>query len=157
MADGEPTERPGPVETIPRRGGFAVRYPRLTGAATRTARRADVVYASATYAAAASASAAARRPLVAKLVSDPAYERARRYRLFSGTLEEFQRAGGVAVTALKGARTAALRRATTLVVPSEYLAAIARGWGIDVQRLLVVPNPAPADLAAVAVAGDRAG
>ncbi len=58
------------------------------------ARTADVVYASATYAAAATASTAARRPLVAKLVSDPAYERARRWGLFDGTLEEFQRAGG---------------------------------------------------------------
>ena len=49
-----------------------------------------MVYASATYAAAALASLAARRPLVVKLVSDPAYERARRWRLFGGTLEQFQ-------------------------------------------------------------------
>ena len=34
--------------------------------------------------------ALARRPFVAKLVSDPAYERAQRYGRFHGSLEEFQ-------------------------------------------------------------------
>ena len=62
--------------------------------ATRAARAADVVYASSTYAAAAVASVGSRRPLVVKLVSDPAYERARRWGLFDGTLEDFQHAGG---------------------------------------------------------------
>jgi glycosyltransferase involved in cell wall biosynthesis len=91
------------------------------------------------------ASLAAHRPLVAKLVSDPAYERARRWGLFHGTLEEFQQAGGARLTALKRARTAALRRAGTLIIPSRYLAEIARGWGLDSRRLHVVPNPAPSE------------
>lgn len=159
MADGEPTERPCPVETISRRRPFPIRYGLLTAAATRAARSADVVYATATYAAAATAAAAARRPLVAKLVSDPAYERARRYGLAAGTLEEFQLpGGGVAVQALRRARTRALRRAGAIVVPSEYLAAIARGWGLEADRLSVVPNPAPpieAGLAADAQANGR--
>src|SRR5262245_24974721 len=82
------------------------------------ARRADVVYASATYAAASFPSSVTRTPLVAKLVSDPAYERARRYGLFDGTLEEFQRQASRRVEALKRARTKALSRASALVVPS---------------------------------------
>ena len=143
MADGEPSERPCPVETIPRRHPFPVRYGRLTLSAARAARAAHVVYATATYAAAAAASVAVRRPLVAKLVSDPAFERARRYGLFRGTLEEFQHAGGRRVEALKRARTAALRQARTVVVPSAYLATIARYWGLEDARLHVVPNPAP--------------
>jgi len=81
--------------------------------------------------------------LVAKLVSDPAYERARRWGLFDGTLEEFQRAGGRRVQALRRARTQSLRRAVTLLAPSNYLAEIARTWGLDNTRLFVVPNPAP--------------
>ena len=89
------------------------------------------------------ASSASRRPLVAKLVSDPAYERARRWGLFDGTLEDFQHAGGTRLTALKRARTRALARARTLIVPSRYLAEIARGWNLDPKRLHVVPNPAP--------------
>ena len=143
MGDGEPTERPCPVETVSRTHRFPVRYSLVALRAAQAARWADVGYASATYAAAAAAVTAARRPLVAKLVSDPAYERARRYGLASGTLEEFQNAGGAGVSALKRARTAALRVARTIVVPSEYLAEFARGWGLDPGRIVVVPNAAP--------------
>jgi len=131
------------VQTVDRGRPFPVRYSELTLRAAGAARATDVVYASATYAAAAAASFGARRPLVAKLVSDPAYERARRWGLFAGTLEEFQHADGRLLLTLKRARTWALRRAGTLVVPSRYLAEIARGWGLEDDRLHVVPNPAP--------------
>ncbi len=144
MGDGPPAERPCPVETISRRRAFPIRYPHLALAGTRAARRADVVYASATYAAAAAASATARRPLVAKLVSDPAFERARRYGLFEGTLEEFQERGRAPIEALKRGRTQALRRARSIIVPSEYLAAFARRWKLDRDRIVVIPNPVPA-------------
>ena len=117
MASEPPTERPCPVTTIDRGRPFPVRYGELTLRAAGAARGADIIYASATYAAAAGASVGARRPLVAKLVSDPAYERARRWRLFGGTLEEFQRAGGRRLLALKRARTWSLGRAETLGGP----------------------------------------
>jgi glycosyltransferase involved in cell wall biosynthesis len=143
MGDGEPAERPCEVEVVSRRLPFPLRYGQVALRGARAARAADVVYATATYAAAAAAAAAARRPLVAKLVSDPAYERARRYRLFAGTLEEFQGTTTAPVRALKAARTRALRRATTIVVPSAYLAEIARGWGLPGSRVLVLTNPAP--------------
>jgi glycosyltransferase involved in cell wall biosynthesis len=143
MSDAEPAERPVPVHAVSRGRPFVVRYPQVAAVGARLARRADVVYATATYAAAAAAAGAARRPLVAKLVSDPAYERARRYGLFAGTLEEFQPAGGVPVEALKRLRTASLRRARRVVVPSRYLAGLAGRWGLDPARLEVLPNPAP--------------
>jgi glycosyltransferase involved in cell wall biosynthesis len=101
------------------------------------------VYASATYAAATAAAAIARRPLVAKLVSDPAYERARRYGVFAGSLEEFQRDAGARSALLKRLRTQSLRPARRIVVPSAYLAAIAAGWGLDRSRIEVLVNPAP--------------
>ena len=101
------------------------------------------LYASATYAAAAAASLLARRPLVVKLVSDPAYERAQRYGLFSGTLEQFQHARSWSVRALKALRNASLRRARVIVAPSAYLAEIAAGWGLSADRLHVLTNPAP--------------
>ena len=66
----------------------------LPGPQRGGALRADVIYATATYAAAAAASVIARRPLAVKLVSDPAYERAQRYGLFQGSLEEFQLPAG---------------------------------------------------------------
>lgn len=144
MGDEEPSERPVPVHVISRARPFVVRYPQLTFVAARLARTADVVYATATYAAAAAASTVARRRLVVKLVSDPAYERARRYGLFQGTLEAFQDGGGGARThLLERLRTASLRKASRIVVPSSYLAEIAGSWGLDRTRIDVVTNPAP--------------
>lgn len=143
MADGEPAVRPVPVEIVSRRWPFVIRYPELTAKAARAGRNADVIYATATYAAAAVASATARRPLVAKLVSDPAYERARRYGLYKGDLEGFESERGRGARALRTMRTAALRQARRIVVPSRYLAEIAAGWGLDAGRIEVVSNPAP--------------
>ena len=143
MGRGEPADRPCRVDVVSRRWPFPLRYGLVAGRGARAARAADVVYATSTYAAAALASVAARRPLVAKLVSDPAYERARRYGLARGTLEEFQHSGSRGAAALKRLRTRALRRARTLVVPSAYLAEIAAGWGLDTERIVVLPNPAP--------------
>jgi glycosyltransferase involved in cell wall biosynthesis len=143
MADAAPTERPCPVRTVSRRYPFPVRYSLLAARGATRGHRADVIYASATYAAAAAASTASRRPLVAKLVSDPAYERAYRYGLFRGTLESFQHAPGPHLVALRRARSLALARARTIVVPSEYLARLARRFVPDPGRVVVVPNPAP--------------
>jgi glycosyltransferase involved in cell wall biosynthesis len=144
MGDSDPTERPVPVSSIARGRPFVVRYPQVAAAGFRLARHADVVYATATYAAAAAASSSARRPFVAKLVSDPAYERAWRYGLFEGTLEEFQRERSPLLGTLKRLRTASLARARRIVVPSRYLAEIASGWSLDAARIEVLVNPAPA-------------
>ena len=66
----------------------------------------------------------ARRPVVVKLVADEAYERARRWGLFEGDLDAFQRfGGGLRVRSLRQARDRALRRVAHLVCPSAYLAA----------------------------------
>jgi len=143
MGDGEPAVTPCKVVVVSRRSPFPVRYGRLAIGAARWARTADLVYATATYAAASFASSLSRTPFVAKLVSDPAYERARRYGLFDGTLEEFQEPGGARIEALKRARSQALRRAGAIVVPSAYLAAITSTWGLDRSRVSVLPNPAP--------------
>jgi glycosyltransferase involved in cell wall biosynthesis len=141
MGDSEPTERPVPVETVARSRPFPIRYSAVAARGFRLARGADVVYATATYAA--SAVASLGRPLVAKLVSDPAYERAWRYGLFRDSLEEFERAPDRRLAALRGLRTASLRRARRVVVPSRYLAEIAGGWGLDRSRIEVLVNPAP--------------
>lgn len=143
MGDGEPSERPCPVEVVPRRYPFPVRYGLVALRGARAARRADVLYASATLGAAALASLLARRPLVAKLTSDPAYERARRYGLFAGDSVAFQAVRSRPVRLLKALRNAALRRARTIVVPSAFLAGIAASWGLDAKRITVLTNPAP--------------
>ena len=90
------------------------------------------------------AAAVARRPLVVKVTTDEAYERARRMGLFNGSIGDFQVADGDArVWALRRSRTAAFRRAEHAFFPSGFLRDIALGWGIDPTRTSVLPNPTP--------------
>ena len=77
-----------------------------------------------------------------KLVSDPAYERAQRYGLFTGSLEEFQTRRLEAACALsRRYGRARCARASTIVVPSAYLAEIAEGWGLRGDRIHVAHEP----------------
>src|SRR5581483_8298567 len=86
----------------------------------------------------------ARRPYVVKLTADPAFERARRRGVVGGTVDEFQRAGGgAAVRVLRAARDAELRGAAHVFTPSAYLRELAVSWGVDPDRVSVLPNPAP--------------
>ena len=143
-ADGEPEARPYPVRWVSRSRPAPLRHLAVTSAVAQAARRADRVYATSMVRRAALGAALARRPLVVKLVSDEAFERAARSGRFGGTLEEFQRLrGGPRVRLLRATRNTALRRATRVVVPSAYLRDLAVAWGVPPERLEVVPNPAP--------------
>ena len=71
MGDSEPTERPVPVESVARGRPFVVRYPLVAATGFRLARRADVVYATATYAAAAAAAIAPAARRQARLATRP--------------------------------------------------------------------------------------
>jgi glycosyltransferase involved in cell wall biosynthesis len=143
MSDAEPTDRPVPIHAVSRGRPFPIRYPDVALTGFRRGRKADVIYATATYAAAAAAARAARKPLVVKLVSDPAYERAWRLNLFRGAADEFESASDPRLATLRRLRTLTLRQATRIVVPSAYLANFASGWGLDESRIEVVVNPAP--------------
>jgi glycogen(starch) synthase len=86
----------------------------------------------------------AGRPLVVKLVSDEVFERAAREARYAGTLDEFQRVrGGARTRFLRATRTSALRSARHVFCPSAYLRDVALGWGLDPERVSVLPNPAP--------------
>lgn len=106
-------------------------------------RQVDVVYATGIYHRVAAACRIAGAPLVVKLVNDPAYERARNWARTAVTLEAFQRdaPSDPVISALRAARDRALHCADALVVPSEYLARIVRGWGLR-PPVNVIPNPA---------------
>lgn len=136
-----PARRPYPVSWAARRSSF--RHVRAALLVRSAARRADVVYATSMIRRAAIGASAARRPLVVKLVSDEAFERATRSGRFVGTLEEFQTTEGVRARFLRSTRTGALRRARHVFCPSAYLRDIALRWGLDPQRVSVLPNPAP--------------
>jgi glycosyltransferase involved in cell wall biosynthesis len=143
-ADAVPAPEAYPVAWVDRADPRGVRHARCVTVIRRHARRADVVYATSMLGRASLGSGLGRRPLVAKLVADEAYERARRFRLFDGDLDAFQRfEGDLRVKALRAGRNAALRRVRHLVCPSSYLASLAVAWGVPQERVSVLPNPAP--------------
>ena len=143
-ADAPPAPQPYPVAWVDRAARRGVRHARCVSLVRSHARRADVVYATSMLGRAALGAELARRPLVVKLVADEAYERARRFGLFGGDLDAFQRfGGGVRVKALRLSRNVALRRVDHVVCPSSYLASLAVSWGIPEGRVSVLPNPAP--------------
>src|SRR5204862_3105315 len=108
------------------------------------ARHADVVYSTGMFGRTALAGLVARRPVVVKLTADPAYERARRWGLWTGSLEDFQRDPNPRTLPLRLARDRDARRAAHLITPSAYLRELVLGWGVPPERVTVLPNPAPA-------------
>ena len=142
-ADTEPAPRPYPVVWAARRS--PLRHVRSALLVRAAARRAEVVYATSMVRRAAIGARLARRPLVVKLVSDEVFERATRSGRYVGTLDEFQRVGGGGrVRFLRATRNAALKGARHVFCPSSYLRDVALHWGLDVGRVTVLPNPAPA-------------
>ena len=110
----------------------------------RRAARADVVYTTGMFGRSALGARLARRPYVIKLTADPAFERARRRGIVGGDVDEFQRDGsGAAVRLLRVARDVELRRAAHVFTPSAYLRELTLSWGVDSERVSVLPNPAP--------------
>jgi glycosyltransferase involved in cell wall biosynthesis len=141
-ADDEPSRRAYPVLWAPRRS--PLRHVRAALLVRRAARRDDVVYATSMIRRAAIGSRLARRPLVVKLVSDEVFERAAREGRYGGTLDEFQHeVGGMRTRFLRATRNRALRGARHVFCPSAYLRDVALGWGLDRERVSVLPNPAP--------------
>jgi glycosyltransferase involved in cell wall biosynthesis len=109
----------------------------------RRAGHADVVYSSGMETRSALAALVGRIPLVVKVVSDPAYERARRTGAFAGSLAQFQEPSrDPRAVALKRARDWSIGTAARIVTPGGFLADLIVGWGIARDRIRVVPNPA---------------
>jgi glycosyltransferase involved in cell wall biosynthesis len=108
------------------------------------ARHADVVYTTGMFGRSSLGALVARTPIVLKLTADPAYERARRWGLWRGSLEGFQRARGLRTAPLRAARDFDSRRAAHVITPSAYLRELVIGWGVPAERVTMLPNPAPA-------------
>jgi glycosyltransferase involved in cell wall biosynthesis len=143
-AVGQPTPQPYPVHWVSRsipKGAIHVR----TGLeVARRARWADVVYTTGMFGRSAGGATLARRPYVLKLTADPAFERARRRGMIDGDVEEFQTAPvGAAIRALRVARDLELRHAAHVFTPSAWLRDLAVRWGVDPERVSVLPNPSP--------------
>ncbi|MFL5929562.1 MAG: glycosyltransferase family 4 protein [Gaiellaceae bacterium] len=147
-----PEPQPYPVRWVSRRLPVGVRHAEVVRRLVGRGRRADVVYATSMLGRSAAATALTRTPLVLKVTSDPAFERARRRGAVGGAVLDFQSAdGGGLAGALRVARDATVRRAAHVVCPSSFMAALTVSWGLPEERVTVLPNPAPRPSAAAAV------
>jgi glycosyltransferase involved in cell wall biosynthesis len=143
-ADAPPAPEGYPVAWVSRRHPPGVRHAEVVARVAAAARDADVVYATSMAGRSGAATALARRPLLLKVVADPAFERARRSGLFTGSLRDFQRDRSPRTLPFRTVRDAVVRRAAHVVCPSAYLAELVVGWGVEAERVTVLPNPAPA-------------
>ena len=142
-ADVEPAPEDYPVRWVRRSLPPGVRHAEGVRLVRERARRADVVYTTGMFGRSSAGSLLARTPFVVKLTADPAYERARRWGLWRGSLEDFQRAAPLGTLPLRLARDADVRRAAPVITPSSYLRELALGWGVEAERATVLPNPTP--------------
>ncbi len=142
-ADAEPAPEAYPVRWVPRSLPPGIRHVATVRLLRARARSVEVVYTTGMLGRSSLAAALARTPFVTKLTADPAYERARRWRLTRGSLQDFQERPELATWPLRATRDADLRRAAHVVSPSAYLLELARGWGVAAKRTTVLPNPAP--------------
>jgi len=136
-ADAAPGQRAYSVRWVSRSLPPGLRHLRCVALVRSVASGSDVVYGTSMLRRAALGAALARKPLVAKAVSDEVFERQRRSGRFEGTLEGFQSVHGARVGLLRWTRTWALRRARHVFCPSAYLRGIALSWGLEPARVSV--------------------
>lgn len=123
------------------------RFPRAVGAVLSMGRDADVVYANGLISEVALANRFLRKPVVAKVVGDIAWERCRDKGWVDDDLETFQtRKYGLAVEMMRWRRTLSCRAARIVLTPSVYLQRlVAQHWRL--RRVRVIYNsferPAP--------------
>ena len=143
-AGAAPARQPYPVRWVSRRLPVGLRHAVAASRIARRAARSDVVYTTGMFGRSSLGSRVVGTPYVLKLTADPAHERARRRGLSAGDLEEFQQeSGGLRVRTLRAARDAELHGAARVLCPSAYLRDLVVGWGVDPERVEVLPNPLP--------------
>jgi glycosyltransferase involved in cell wall biosynthesis len=143
-ADVRPEPRDYTVSFVSRGLPKGVLHLRTVALIRSRARAADVVYTTGMFGRSAAGARAGRRPYVVKLTADPAFERSRRRGLVAGDIEDFQAGGGGPVAAaLRRARDLELRGAAHVFCPSAYLRELVLSWGVEPDRVDVLPNPAP--------------
>ncbi len=139
-----PEQRAYRVSAVPRSLPSGVRHVRGAALVHHRSRGADAIYTTGMFGRSFAGATAARTPYVLKLTADPAFERARRRGVVAGDVDAFQGRAGVRVGLLRLARDLELRRAAHVFCPSVYLRALAVSWGVNADRVSVLPNPAPA-------------
>lgn len=136
-----PLRSPGIIR-YPRAWPWPVRLGAVASWLIGNRRHYEVIYATGMHAAAVVGGRAARRPVVLKVVGDPAWERGRRLGLTAEGFNDFGsgREADPRLQAMRFLRDWSLRRATALTVPSPYLAAALERWLGGPVDATVVPN-----------------
>jgi glycosyltransferase involved in cell wall biosynthesis len=143
-ASAAPGREPYPVHWTSRRLPVGVRHLHSLVSIVRRARGADAVYTTGMFGRSGIAAMLARRPFVIKLTGDPAFERLRARGVVQGDVDAFQREqGGLLARALRRLRNWVVRRADHVFTPSSYLRDLVVSWGVEPERVSVMPNPAP--------------
>jgi glycosyltransferase involved in cell wall biosynthesis len=134
-------EYPFQVERIVLHGPRPFRLLRAFQRIAAGARQADVLYVNGLLIETALVNWFLRKPMVAKVVGDIVWERARDKAWIEDQFEELQeRRYAWRIELRRALRNWALRQARAVIVPSAYLQRIVTGWGIDAQRTHVIYN-----------------
>ncbi|HUF99350.1 MAG TPA: glycosyltransferase [Ilumatobacter sp.] len=127
---------------VPRRWPWPVRFVAVVLWLVWHRRRYDVIYATGMGAEAVAGAKLARRPVIVKVVGDPAWERGRRMTLTDEGFDQFQQrsSAGLRLRAMRWLRSWTVKRADVVVAPSDYLRRIANAWAPGEVDVRVVPN-----------------
>ena len=141
---------PAPLEGVvrlPRSWPLPARMLRLLTWLVRHGRKYDAIYATGLGPVAVAAGRLIRRPVLLKIVGDPAWERGSRQGLTTQSFDDFQDAdaapAGRSLRMQRWLRDWSVKHATLVITPSAHLQQAAAGWsGRD--DIVVVPNGARA-------------
>jgi glycosyltransferase involved in cell wall biosynthesis len=139
-ADAAPARREYPVHWVSRRRPPGARHLRVAMLVRARARRADVVYSVGMEGRSTLGARLAGRPLVQRLASDPAFERAHWRGITRVSLDEFPDEPGVRIAALRWIRNREVATATRVLCPSAWLRAVVVSWGVDPACVEVLPH-----------------
>jgi glycosyltransferase involved in cell wall biosynthesis len=152
FADGPGRAHGDKVMRWPRTWRWPARFAAVIWWLVRNRRRYDVIYATGLHVPAVAGARMAGRPVVVKIVADPAWERATRLGLAGDDFETYQQTDPKSRRdrLMRTLRDWTVKRATAVTVPSESLAGVVRTWqsgvGPPVRRIpngVVVPTGLP--------------
>lgn len=132
------------VTRLSRRAAIPLRVARFTAAAAALARWSDVLYVQGYTVPLLALRPVFRRRIVTKVVSDFSWEYARRHGLTDLDVTAYQSAPLPLMARLLRAlnqRSTALSDA--IIVPSDHVARLVRGWGIPAERVHIIHNAIP--------------
>jgi glycosyltransferase involved in cell wall biosynthesis len=141
-----PAAYPYPVQRISRQTSIAARLLAYSRAAWQLVGWADVLFIQGYGLPVLPAWLWYRRPLVVKIVSDFAWEFARRHQWIDDTVDVHtfqQMALPLRVRLVRWQQTLVARLARAVIVPSTHVERLVAGWGIPARKIHIISNAAP--------------